>query len=630
LNFTEQESMGTSHQLLKVLTPSVLVTLFCHAHVLAKETTPVGTDHAANLALKAGVTVSSQQDLCAKDHAIDGDRATEWACDNESHPWIKLQWKEPVQIARMVLCDRTDPQENAQGGKILFSDGSTLDVDDIPADGKPREAVFPKRTVTWLRMDLFSARGNHAGLSEFEVYAEGGELPHPVTASDPAPGALVTITPDDPRISAVDGLGEGRWCAALWCPFTGTSMKLVGNATPSSGKADIYIDGIFCQTSEWYSEKETCDVTVFATNNLADGKHLLGILTRGDKHPSSSGTAIHWSHIETVAGSHPERFVPARRSQFDPNVPLWLDNRGAPLQCHMGGVLYHEGKYYLLGMDWRAKHLPGFPFEWYKNAGFAVYSSPDLMNWTYHGNFCGPENTPDHPLYDYTHIVARVRPLRATGTGKFVALFQLVDESFSELNVTAVAVADRPEGPYRWHGILQCEGKPVQGSDTAVFTDDDGSQYLLTGLAGPTEWNVSDCLYQLAPDCLSAVKSKKLGTGGEAPALFKYQGVYYLLHSQLTGLTVNDNFYHTATNLWGPWQAKGLIAQGPHCDKTFQTQTMDVVPVAGKSGAFIWIGDSIRNTMSGCIRTVWLPVTIKAPGEMELRWRDSWALGDFQ
>jgi len=25
-----------------------------------------------------------------------------------------------------------------------------------------------------------------------------------------------------------------------------------------------------------------------------------------------------------------------------------------------------------------------------------------------------------------------------------------------------------------------------------------------------------------------------------------------------------------------------------------------------------------------------LPITIKAPGEMELRWRDSWALGDFQ
>lgn len=585
---------------------------------------------ADDLARAAEVSVSSQQDLCPKGHATDGDRATEWACANEPHPWIRLQWKAPVQVGRVLLCDRADPQQNAQGGKILFSDGSTLDVDDIPPDGKPCEVAFPKKAISWLRLDLFSARGNSAGLAEFEVYADGSTAPLPATPHQPAPGTPVTITPDDPKVMTVDGLREGRWSGALWCPFTGTKVKLVGNTNPAYGKADIYIDGIYCQTADGYSEKEARDVTLFAKESLADGKHLLGILTRGDKNPASSGTAFNWSRIETVAGAHPERFTPVQRTRFDPNAPLWLDDRGEPLQCHMGGILHHEGKYYLLGMDWRAKRLPGFPCDWFKNAGFTVYSSTDLMNWTYHGNFCGPESMPEHPLYDYTHIVARVRPLRANGTGKFVALFQVVDESFSEMNVTAVAVADKPEGPYRWHGILQCEGKPVQGADTAVFTDDDGSQYLLTGLAGPSEWNVSDCLYQLAPDCLSAVKSKKLGTGGEAPALFKHKGVYYLLHSQLTGLTVNDNFYHTATNLWGPWQAKGLIAQGPHSENTFLTQTMEVVPVAGKEGVFIWIGDSIRNTMSPWNRTVWLPVTIKAPGEMEIRWRDSWALSDLQ
>ena len=153
------------------------------------------------------------------------------------------------------------------------------------------------------------------------------------------------------------------------------------------------------------------------------------------------------------------------------------------------------------------------------------------------------------------------------------------------MNATAAAVADRPEGPYRWHGILQLDGKPVQGSDTAVFTDDDGKQYLITALSSDTEWNVSDCLYQLAPDCLSILKVKRLGTGGEAPAIFKYDGVYYLLHSHLTGVTPNENFYHTATNLWGPWQPKGKIAVGEHSANTFTTQTMDVVPVVGTKGA---------------------------------------------
>ena len=59
------------------------------------------------------------------------------------------------------------------------------------------------------------------------------------------------------------------------------------------------------------------------------------------------------------------------------------------------------------------------------------------------------------------------------------------------------------------------------------------------------------------------------------------------------------------------------------------TQTMDVVPVAGKKGAFIWIGDSLRNSFNPDTRTVWLPITIKGKAEMEIRWRDSWDLSVF-
>jgi beta-xylosidase len=294
----------------------------------------------------------------------------------------------------------------------------------------------------------------------------------------------------------------------------------------------------------------------------------------------------------------------------------------------MGGVMFHEGKYYMVGGDWRGKKLPGFPGDWCKNRGMVVYSSPDLMHWTCHGSFCGPSPDPDHPLYNYVHGAGRGKLLRARGTGKFVALFEVVDAEFTEINVTAAAVADKPEGPYRWHGILQYQGKPVQGADTAVFTDDDGMQYLITGKHA-SDWNVADCLYQLAPDGVSVMKAKVLGTGGEAPAIFKHDGVYYLLHSHLTGLNVNENFYHTATDIWGPWQAKGKIAQGDHSEKTFMTQTMDVVPVVGKKGAFIWIGDSIRDDAQPYTRTVWLPVTIKNKGEMEIRWRDSWDLSVF-
>ena len=598
-------------------------------------TSPPAQARKATLASDAEVAVSSEQSGFPKANLIDGDRSTEWASGG-GHPWIKLQWREPVQVGRIVLRDRANSDAGrAQGGKLLFSDGSTLDVDDIPLGGAPCELRCKPLQVSWLRLDLFSARGKNPGLAEFEVYPDGSEVPQPASMTYPAPGTPLTIADNDPRIMAVDGVRDGKWSGAMWCPFTGTNVKLVANTGPGCGMADIFVDGVWQRTADWYSEQRVNDVTVFAADDLADGKHLLGILTRGAKQPEATGTSIHWSRIEYTAGAHPERSVPVRRMQFDPNVPLWLDKQGEPIQGHMGGILFHEGKYYWLGMDWRGKKLRGFPFDWSKNLGFAVYSSTDLMNWTYHGNSCGPASDLDHPLYNYTHLVARVRPLRAAGSGKFVALFQVVGgDTFgnvlrSEMNATAVALAENPAGPYQWHGILQCNGQPVQGADTAVFTDDDGKQYLITAQSGDTGWNVAECLYELAPDCLSAVKVKSLGTGGEAPAIFKHDGVYYLLHSQLTGLETNENFYHTATNLWGPWQAKGKIAQGENSANTFMTQTMDVVPVAGKQNAFIWIGDSIRNNSHPNTRTVWLPVTIKNKGEMEIRWRDSWDLSVF-
>ena len=461
-------------------------------------------------------------------------------------------------------------------------------------------------------------------------------------ADHPKPGTVMTISAEGnqyasiwkPQITAIDGVREGKWGGAMWCPFSGTRVKLIGNTGPDCGMADVFIDGIYQKTLDFYNQPAKETVTVFAAEGLADGKHLLGLLARGTKRPESTGTAIRWSHIEYIAGAHPERFVPIRRTRFDPNVPLWMDDRGEPIQCHMGGIMVHDGRYFLVGNVWPtgAENRLPLAYDWFKNAGFAVYSSPDLMNWKYHGTYCRPVDDPAHPLYDQTAITARPKLIRARGTGKFVVLFQLCQSMVpNRTNVTAVAVADKPEGPYQWHGFLQCDGQPVQGSDTAVFTDDDGTQYFISGFMNPdgSGFNVSDVLYQLAPDCLSTVKFKRLGTGGESPALFKHDGVYYFLHSQLSGLGPNDNFYHTATNLWGPWESKGKIAQGPHSACTFMTQTTDVVPVLGKKDAFIWLGDSIRDNMPPYARTVWLPVVLTGKGAMEIRWRDSWDLSVF-
>ncbi|MFZ4397624.1 MAG: family 43 glycosylhydrolase [Kiritimatiellia bacterium] len=443
------------------------------------------------------------------------------------------------------------------------------------------------------------------------------------------PGGKRIIDGNDPRILTRDGVREGRWSGGMWFSFAGTSVKLIGDTGPTGGTGDIYVDGIHQKTANWHSAQGESNVTLFAVENLPDGKHVLGVMAR-PKSAESRGV-LNWSRIEYVAGAHPERFVPVRYTRFDPNAPLWIDDRGEPLQCHMGGVMFHQGRYYMVGADWPRRPYGDLSVD--KFQGACIYSSPDLLNWTYHTNVLGRESDPAQPLGPGKGA-GRHKFLRASGTGKFVMLFQYVDGSWA-LNVTAAAVADKPEGPYQWHGILKdTDGEPVAGADTAIFTDDDGTQYLITGRK---KSNICDALYQLTPDCLRVVKSQVLGTGGEAPAMFKHDGVYYFIHSGLSGWSPNDNFYHTATNIWGPWQAKGNIAQGEHAGASFMTQTTDVVPVAGKKGAFIWIGDSLRGAQpdlpGGCnphtAGSVWLPVTLKGKGEMEIRWRDNWDLSVF-
>ena len=333
---------------------------------------------------------------------------------------------------------------------------------------KQKDKIGTGRTLGATAIAAIWLAGAAVGLA-----ADTPAAPAKPAEKQPLAGTLVTIDGKDPRIVTQDGVREGKWCGMMWCPFAGTSVKLIGSTGPAGGMAEIYVDGIHQKTADWYSDQDASHATLFAAENLPDGKHVLGVLTRGTKRAESKGTSINWSRIEFIAGAHPERFVPVRRTRFDPNVPLWLDNQGEILQCHMGGIMYYQGK------------------------------------------------------------------------------------------------------------------------------------------------------------CLHVEKAEVLGTGGEAPAIFKHDGIYYLLHSHLTGLGVNENFYHTATNIWGPWQAMGKIAQGEHSLNTFMTQTTDVVPVAGKKGVFLWIGDSIRNNAPPYARTVWLPVTLKGKGEMEIRWRDSWDLSVF-
>lgn len=153
-----------------------------------------GTD---NIAPQAKVTASSSLgDAFAASHATDGiiriDGTGEWACEGKTtdwgyirFPWIELKWEKPHTINRIVLFDRPSLEEHIAGGKLLFSDGSVLYVNQIPNDGQGLAVVFETRKVDWVRFVVTDGTGSDLGLSEIEVYPSFDEFTDYVSMVDP-------------------------------------------------------------------------------------------------------------------------------------------------------------------------------------------------------------------------------------------------------------------------------------------------------------------------------------------------------------------------------------------------------------------------------------------------------------
>lgn len=134
-----------------------------------------------NIAQFAEVTVSSQLDDTnfAGARAVDGRPIrssvtppdnVEWASAGERNPWIELSWPGPRRIGKVVLSDRADPASNVNSGTLTFSDGSTVAVGNVPADGGNKVVTFPWKRVTWVRFQVTGGTGDNVGLNEIEVW----------------------------------------------------------------------------------------------------------------------------------------------------------------------------------------------------------------------------------------------------------------------------------------------------------------------------------------------------------------------------------------------------------------------------------------------------------------------------
>ena len=184
---------------------------------------------------------------------------------------------------------------------------------------------------------------------------------------------------------------------------------------------------------------------------------------------------------------------------------------------------------------------------------------------------------------------------------------------FAAANVS-VSYSATVDGAYTWHGSFRPLGH--MSRDITLFNDN-GTAYMISAANN----NYDLRIYRLTADYLRiGVMLANPWPGGhrEAPALFKRNGVYFLLTSGATGWDPNQAKYATATNLAGPWSGWTDVGDAT----TFRTQSAYVLPIQGSATtSYLYLGDRWAGAWDRPVNEsqyVWLPIGFPSATSMSL------------
>jgi hypothetical protein len=148
--------------------------------------------------------------------------------------------------------------------------------------------------------------------------------------------------------------------------------------------------------------------------------------------------------------------------------------------------------------------------------------------------------------------------------------------------------------------------------DMTLYVDEDETAYHITA----SEENQTLLISKLSDDYLTLTNEYIRvfpGQRNEAPAIFKRKGKYFMFSSGLTGWKPNPGKLAVADSLLGEWTFLGNPCVGTEEQKstTFESQSTYIIPVLGKTDAFIFAADRWRPKNATDGRYVWLPVQFK-------------------
>lgn len=220
------------------------------------------------------------------------------------------------------------------------------------------------------------------------------------------------------------------------------------------------------------------------------------------------------------------------------------------------------------------------------------------------------------------------------------------DASYSYIRAClGFAISDTPFGPFKlinvqrmhyvngWH-----DDDRGMARDQTVFIDDDERAYAIYS----SENNQFIYISRLNEDFTTWDVPQEKAVEGvdfkgrvlnwqwrEAPAVFKYNGYYYMMTSGTSGWAPNAASWHRATSLYGPYEDMGNPAIGSGSERTFDSQSTYFIVYNQTNGQFIYFGDRWWSDNLWWSRYVWLPVELnKVEHTFNLYYTLEWKLED--
>ena len=333
----------------------------------------------------------------------------------------------------------------------------------------------------------------------------------------------------------------------------------------------------------------------------------------------------------------------AQKKEFLPGE-FWNDTEGRHIEAHGGGILLYNGTYYWYGED----HRDGVPGGYCGNMrGMPCYSSKDLYNWKFEGFAMPKEYFPVE--YQDKGVCQRPKVIYNARTKKFVMWGHFDDLDCDTLTNAGIAISDKPTGPFKM--VKVC--RPIQYDygmqdkrrkedklgncyrDMNLFVDDNGKAYTIYA----SESNRTMYVVRLNDEYTDIERPAILGQTWcraipdkyqEAPAVFKYNGKYYMITSAQTGWDPNPSSCYVADNMLGPWQYTGNPWVGTEANTSFRTQSTCVFHAPGKKdNCFIFMSDRWNGQKLMDSRHIWQPLVIRKDGTFDVNFYPRWNLSIF-